>query len=459
VPVRAARQGTPVGAEENRARLRQLPSVERLAAGLVEGAAATDASSAEAISAARAVLAERRAQLLAGAADEPDLRGRAKARLRPTLRRVLNGTGVVIHTNLGRAPLSEPAIEALGAAARGYANVELDLESGRRGARDEHVGALLCELTGAEDGIAVNNGAGAALLAVAAIGGGESVAVSRGQLVEIGGGFRVPEVLAQAGVRLIEVGTTNRTRAADYELAIREQGASAVLRVHQSNFRTLGFVEEVAIEKLCALGVPVIDDLGSGALAEGPPALAEEPQVRRSIQAGAALVCFSGDKLLGGPQAGVLVGRSWAIAASRAHPLARALRIGRLPLAALQATLALYRDPDRAVRELPVLSMLELDPAELQRRAQRLAAATGGTVVESIARVGGGALPLLELRGPVLALHGHDGPEQLAAALRAGEPPLIARIAEGRVLVDPRTLGEDELDTAGAVIARALARG
>jgi L-seryl-tRNA(Ser) seleniumtransferase len=450
------RQGIRVGAEENRARLRELPSVDRLAAALVQGEAPACASAAEAISAARAVLAERRAELLAGAADQPDLRARARERLRPTLRRVLNGTGVVIHTNLGRAPLPESAIEALAAAARGYANVELDLESGRRGTRHEHVRALLCELTGAEDGIAVNNGAGAALLAVAAAGGGEGVAVSRGQLVEIGGGFRVPDVLAQAGVRLIEVGTTNRTRAEDYELAIREQGASAVLRVHQSNFRTIGFVEEVAIEDLCALGVPVIDDLGSGALAEELPALAEEPHVRRSIQAGAALVCFSGDKLLGGPQAGILAGRSWAIAACRSHPLARALRIGRLPLAALEATLALYRDPDRAVRELPVLSMLGLEPAELQRRAQRLAAASGGTVVESLARVGGGALPLLELRGPALALQGDGGPEQLAAALRAGDPPLIARIAADRVLVDPRTLGEDELDIAAAVITRAL---
>jgi L-seryl-tRNA(Ser) seleniumtransferase len=446
-----------VGAEQNRARLRQLPSVDRLAAALVEGEGATGASAAEAISAARTVLGERRAQLLAGAADEPDLRARARERLRASLGRVLNGTGVVIHTNLGRAPLSQPAIEAVSAAARGYANVELDLDSGRRGTRDEHVRGLLCELTGAEDGVAVNNGAGAALLALAAIGGGEGVAVSRGQLVEIGGGFRVPEVLAQAGVQLIEVGTTNRTRPADYELAIRERGASAILRVHQSNFRTLGFVEEVAIETLCAFAVPVIDDLGSGALVQGLSALAEEPQVRRSIQAGAALVCFSGDKLLGGPQAGILVGRSWAIAACRAHPLARALRIGRLPLAALQATLALYRDPARAVHELPVLSMLELEPEELGRRAQRLAAATGGTVMESVARVGGGALPLLELRGPVLALQARGGPEQLAAALRAGEPPLIPRIADGRVLVDPRTLAEDELDTAAAVITRALA--
>jgi L-seryl-tRNA(Ser) seleniumtransferase len=447
--------------EAIRARLRALPAVDRLADALADGAGEGVAPTrAEAIATARAVLAERRAELLAGADDDADLAARARERLRPSLKRVLNGTGVVIHTNLGRAPLPEPAIAALAEAARGYANLELDLATGRRGARDEHVRDLLCELTGAEDALAVNNGAAAALLAVAALGGaGRAIAVSRGQLVEIGGGFRVPEVLAQAGTRLVEVGTTNRTRLADYEQAIHERDASAILRVHPSNFRTLGFVEDVAIEPLCGLGVPVIDDVGSGALAEGLELLADEPPVWRSVAAGAALVAFSADKLLGGPQAGILAGRAEAVEACRRHPLARALRIGRLPLAALAATLALHRDPARALREVPVLAMLAADPGTLAARAQRLAAATGGEPIEAVARVGGGALPLLELRGPAVAFDPPGGDaDALAAALRAGDPPLVPRIADGRVLVDPRTLADDELEPAAAVLRRALGR-
>ncbi|MHB1809442.1 MAG: L-seryl-tRNA(Sec) selenium transferase, partial [Solirubrobacteraceae bacterium] len=396
-----------------------------------------------------------------GAREATALVERARRRLRPSLRRVLNGTGVVIHTNLGRAPLSEAAVAAVSEAARGYANVELELDSGERGSRHEHVRLLLRELTGAQDALVVNNGAGAALLALAALAAGEPVAVSRGQLVEIGGGFRIPDVLAQAGVPLIEVGTTNRTRIADYERAISEAGAATILRVHQSNFRTLGFVEEVAIERLCALGVPVIDDVGSGALAERLPALADEPSVRRSLAAGASLLCFSGDKLLGGPQAGILLGGSEAIAACRRHPLARALRIGRLPLAALAATLALYRDPERALREVPVLSMLNLDRDTLDARARRLSEGCGAVeaeIVEAVARVGGGALPLLELRGPALALGpASTDPQALAAALRGGDPPLVPRISRGRVLVDPRTLAEDEIDRAASAIRAVLA--
>jgi len=437
-------------------RLRELPAVDRLAAALLDADGAAR-STAEATSAARAALARRRAELLAGATDEPDLIARARESLSASMRRVLNGTGVVIHTNLGRAPLPAAAADAVATAARGYANLELDLASGRRGSRDEHLRALLCELTGAEDGFAVNNGAAAALLAVAALGAG-GVAVSRGQLVEIGGGFRVPEVIAQAGVRLVEVGTTNRTRLADYEEAVAGQGAAAILRVHQSNFRTLGFVQEVPIEELCRLGVPVIDDLGSGALAQDLAVLADEPPVLRSVAAGAAIACFSGDKLLGGPQAGILIGTAGAITACRRHPLARALRIGRLALAGLAATLSLYRDPQRALREVPVLAMLDIDPGILRDRAARLAAASTGEVTEAVARVGGGALPLLELRGPAVALSpaGED-PESLAAALRAGDPPLIARIADGRVLVDPRTLADDEIELAASIIARAVA--
>jgi L-seryl-tRNA(Ser) seleniumtransferase len=440
--------------DDARARLRALPAVDRLAAQVD-----ADATPAEATAAARAVLAARRDELLAGATDDADLVARARAELRPSLRRVLNGTGVIIHTNLGRAPLAEAAARATAEAARGYVNLELDLDTGRRGARDHHVAEELTRLTGAEDAMVVNNGAAATLLAAAALGGpGRSIVVSRGQLVEIGGGFRVPEVIAQAGAHLVEVGTTNRTRAADYRRAL-DAGADLILRVHPSNFRTVGFVEEVGIAELCALGAPVIDDLGSGVLAD-LDVFADEPPARASVAAGAAVVCFSGDKLLGGPQAGLLVGTDEAIAACRRHPLARALRIGRLPLAALEATLALYRDPDRARREIPVLAMLTADAHTLHARARRLAGAIAGAeIVDAVARAGGGALPLLELPGPAVAVGPHGaGAEALAARLRAGDPPLVARIADGRVVVDPRTLADDELDAAAAALIAAGCR-
>ena len=416
--------------------LRSLPSVDRLAVAL-----------------ARATLAERRAELLGGAEDEVDLVARASDRLRPSLRRVLNGTGVVVHTNLGRAPLARAARAAVARAARGYSNLELDLASGDRGSRHEHVERLLCELTGAEGALAVNNCAAAVLLAAAALaGGGRELVVSRGQLIEIGGGFRIPEVVVQAGARLVEVGTTNRTRLRDYVAAIGSQ-TGALLRAHASNFRTVGFVEQVEIEALCSLGVPVIDDVGSGVLADELELLDDEPPVRRSVNAGAALVCFSGDKLLGGPQAGVIVGRREAIEAARVHPLARAVRIDKLSLAALEATLSLYRDPELARRELPVLAMLTASAAELERRARALADATGGEVVASTARVGGGALPLLELPGPAVALDGGpEGVQALARVLRTGEPAVIGRIQHDRLLLDPRTLTDEEAEHAAAAV-------
>ncbi|MGI8429424.1 MAG: L-seryl-tRNA(Sec) selenium transferase [Solirubrobacteraceae bacterium] len=427
--------------EELRLRLRALPPVDRLATEV-----------------ARAELSHRRRELLDGARDDVDLVERARGRLGPSLQRVLNATGVIVHTNLGRAPLSSAARAAVARVSEGYCNLELDQASGVRGSRHVHVEQLLCELTGAEAGFAVNNCAAAVLLAAATLAGaGRELIVSRGQLIEIGGEFRIPEVVAQAGARLVEVGSTNRTREQDYRHGIGVD-TGAILRAHPSNFRTLGFVEEVAIEALCGLGVPVIDDLGSGVLGEEMEPLGDEPPVRRSVRAGAALVCFSGDKLLGGPQAGVLVGRREAIDAARRHPLARALRIDKLSLAALEATLALYRDPQLARREVPVLAMLDVDPHVLQDRAQRLAAVTAGQVVESVARAGGGALPLLELRGPAVALDaGPPGPDRLAGALRAGTPALIGRIQRGRLLLDPRTLTDSELDLAGAAVHAARA--
>ncbi len=425
---------------------RDLPSVDALASRL-------DAPHRVAVAAARAVIDERRAEILAGADGEADLEARARQWIeraaRPSLRRVLNATGVLLHTNLGRAPLGAPAREAVARAAEGYSNLELDLGGGGRGSRHDHVEPLICELTGAQAAMAVNNCAGAVLLAAAALAGpGKDIVVSRGQLVEIGGGFRVPEVIAQAGARLVEVGTTNRTRIADYEAAIGAGAdrVGAVMRAHPSNFRQLGFVEEVPVEALCALGVPVIDDVGSGALEP----LGDEPTVRRSVAAGAALVCFSGDKLLGGPQAGVLAGTADAVAKARRHPLARALRLDKLSLAALEATLRAHRD---APGEVPVLAMLHADEATLRARAERLAEGIG-TVVEAAGRVGGGALPLHALSGPVVAVTA-DRPDELALRLRAGDPPVVARIEDDRLLLDPRTLTDEEAEQ----VAQAVRRG
>jgi L-seryl-tRNA(Ser) seleniumtransferase len=290
------------------------------------------------------------------------------------------------------------------------------------------------------------------------------VIVSRGQLVEIGGGFRIPDVVSQSGATLIEVGTTNRTHRRDYERALASgPPAAAILRVHQSNFRTQGFVADVAIEELCQLGVPVIDDLGSGVLsgAAGILALGDEPALKRSIAAGAALVCCSGDKLLGGPQAGLLVGTEAAIAAARSHPLARALRIDKLSLAALEATLALHRDPATARREIPVLAMLDQPEAELALRAQRLrdGIGDGAELIRVQSKVGGGALPLAELEGPAVALGGPTTPDVLAQRLRASDPPVIARIHDGQLVLDPRTLADAEIATVVAAVIAATRAG
>jgi L-seryl-tRNA(Ser) seleniumtransferase len=376
---------------------------------------------------------------------------------------VINATGVIVHTNLGRAPLPASARDAVARAANGYSNLELDLATGERGSRHAHVESLLTQLTGAQAALVVNNGAAAVLLAAAALAGaGRAIVVSRGQLVEIGGGFRIPEVIAQSGARMVEVGTTNRTRLQDYEQAVARNAdqLGAVLRVHPSNFRSVGFVQDVSIEALCGLGVPVIDDVGSGVLAgaAGIPALADEPALTQSVAAGVALVCCSGDKLLGGPQAGLLVGRADEVAAARRHPLARALRIDKLSLAALEATLMLYRDPQRARGEIPVLSMLDCDEQTLAARAGRLADAIGPEteIVRSTAKVGGGALPLLELEGPAVALRGPGRPEAIMRALRDGDPPVIARIHDGQVLMDPRTLTDAQIEATAAAAREAL---
>jgi L-seryl-tRNA(Ser) seleniumtransferase len=434
--------------------LRELPSVEQLASRLEAG------SKGAAIAAARAALTAARERLLRGG-EAGDVLGEAEAALRPSLRPVLNATGVIVHTNLGRAPLPRVAGDAATRAGSGYTNLEYDLVAGVRGSRQEHLEALVCELTGAEAALVVNNCAAAVLLAAAALAEGRELLVSRGQLVEIGGSFRIPEVVAQSRARLVEVGTTNRTRLADYERALGPE-TGAILRVHQSNFRTVGFTEEVTIEDLSRLGPPVIDDVGSGALAEGVPELADEPAVPRSVRAGAAVVCFSGDKLLGGPQAGLMAGTRAAIDRCRSHPLARALRIDKLSLAALEATLRLYRDPGTAREGIPVLRMLVAGEAELEGRAELMRELLAGAGVEArvlraTAKVGGGALPLLELEGPVCAVDpGELALDELARRIRVGEPPVVGRAREGWLLLDPRTLDDDEARLAAAAVSAAV---
>jgi L-seryl-tRNA(Ser) seleniumtransferase len=440
--------GPPASDPERARRLRALPSVEQLAARL------DDVPHAIAVSAARAAIAAGRGAIAAAegavapetAELERDARERAAAAMRPSLRPVVNASGVIVHTNLGRAPLAPAAIEAVAGVAAGYSNLEYDLEAGRRGTRHAHAEDLLRELSGAEAATVVNNCAAAVLLAAAALAEGREIVVSRGQLIEIGGSFRIPDVVAQSGARLIEVGTTNRTRASDYERGIGPE-TGAILRAHPSNFRALGFTEEVGVEELCELarraGIPVIDDAGSGALASGVGVLAAEPAVSRSVAAGCAVVCFSGDKLLGGPQAGVIVGRREAVERCRRHPLARALRPDKMQLAALEATLALYRDPARATRDVPVLRMLTAEGDELRARAELMKARldeadADARVVTASAKVGGGALPLLELEGPVCAVDpGPVGLDELARPLtdaeaRAAADAVIAALGSRR---------------------------
>ena len=423
-------------------RLRDLPSVDELA---------RTSDDPLAVEAARVVVGRAREQIRAGA-DPGDLgeqlRGELRAAREPRLRRVLNATGVIVHTNLGRAPLAEAALEHVAHAAAGYSNLEYDLDAGARGSRQTHVAELLHRLTGAEAALVVNNNAAAVLLALAALAEGREVVVSRGELIEIGDGFRIPDVLARSGAKLREVGTTNRTRAADYDAAVGPETA-VLLRVHQSNFRVVGFTELPTVEELSHVarshGLVLVDDLGSGALVD----IGDEPTARASLSAGADLVCFSGDKLLGGPQSGIVVGRGELVERLRRHPLQRALRADKLTLAALEGTLRLALEtPD----EVPVLRMLR-EPAESVRaRAERLAALVGGEVEETIARAGGGALPLAELPSYACAVE-----ENLADALRAGDPPVVGIVRDGRLLLDCRTLTHGEVDEVAAAIAAARA--
>jgi L-seryl-tRNA(Ser) seleniumtransferase len=402
-----------------------------------------------------------RAHSALGGADWNELvAARLEALTTPTLRRCVNATGVVLHTNLGRAPLAAAAMEAIAAAAAGYSSLEYDAATGTRGSRHVHGAALLRELTGAEDALVVNNAAGALVLALAASAAGGAAVVSRGELIEIGGGFRIPEIMETSGARLVEVGTTNRTRVADYARVLARAGTGApghggtaktvILKVHRSNFRLVGFTEEATLEELVALGkrrhAPVLFDLGGGLMLDLSDAgLTGEPTVRDGVKAGAAVTLFSGDKLLGGPQAGILVGTKRFVAGCRAHPLARAMRADKLTLAGLAATLRLYRDPAAARREIPALAMLTAGTAALEAEARRLAAllpeAARAQVVPTRAAVGGGAFPGFELDSWGVALR-PDGltPSTLATRLRSRAVPVVATVTASRLVLDVRTL-------------------
>ena len=431
-------------------RLRELPSVDRVLADPRIEALAESHGREPVVDAVRRALALTRQDLQAGITSG-DVVARAEAELTATLatrlRRVINATGIVLHTNLGRAPLSAAAKARVDEIATGYSNLEFDLSSGVRGSRQDHTAAHLRELTGAESALVVNNNAAALLVVVAALAEGREVVVSRGELVEIGDGFRIPDVLARSQTRLVEVGTTNRTRTSDYERAISDETA-LILRVHPSNFRIMGFTERPQLRELADLaeraGIPLVDDLGSGSFVQLP----DEPTAAESLAAGSQLVTFSGDKLLGGPQAGIICGRADLVERVRRHPLQRALRADKLTLAALEGTLALYRSPERARAEVPVLRMLEEPPETVRERADALARLTGGTVEPTTARAGGGALPLWDVPSYACALDA-----SLVEPLRRGAVPVIGVVRDDRLLLDCRTVSDAEVGE----IARAVA--
>ncbi len=448
---------------------RDLPSVAKLLESPALVAARQQYPQALITATARAVLANRRTQLAAGTAAALDVATLAaeivavlEQQSRPAIRPVINATGIVLHTNLGRSPLAESAARAAYEAARGYLNLELDLGSGQRSNRQDPIRTELQRLTGAESATAVNNCAAATVIALRAVAAGREVIVSRGQLVEIGGSFRIPDVMATSGAILREVGTTNITRLSDYERAITPNTA-ALMRVHASNYRIRGYTRSVPLEQLIELGrrhnLVVIDDTGSGQMIDlAPFGFPDEPLIPASVAAGADLVLFSGDKLLGGPQCGIIVGRATLIQKIEKDPLMRAFRLDKMTLAALEATLRLYRDPASACEDIPTLRMLTTPVAELRQRseaiAQRLRAIPSlqVDVRDEVAYVGGGSLPDIAIPTVVLALHSPRWSEaELARRLRTGQPAVMARVQEGRVWLDLRCVvagHEDELLTA-----------
>ncbi|MFN8448199.1 MAG: L-seryl-tRNA(Sec) selenium transferase [Anaerolineae bacterium] len=441
--------------------LRALPSVDTLITSAGGAALIARYGREPTVSALRSALDSARARLSDGEAlpaDADSLLDAAAAALhqafRPSLRPVINATGIILHTNLGRAPLSESAQRAMLDVAANYSTLEFDLESGKRGSRLTHPDAALRAVTGTEAALVVNNNAAALLLILSALAHGREVIISRGQLVEIGGGFRIPDVLRQSGARLVEVGTTNRTRADDYERAITPETA-LILRAHASNFKQIGFVESAPLDALAQIAhrhdLLLVDDLGSGTLIDTTRyGLDYEPLVQDSLAAGVDLVSFSGDKLLGGPQAGVILGKKPLVDALKRHPLARAIRADKLCLAALVATLDHYRRGD-AAEHIPIWRMIARPLAEIQALAESWAQSLGGSVIPGESAVGGGSLPGATLPTALLALDVPDA-DAFTAALRADDPPVIARIRDRRVLLDPRTVLPGQEDPLIAVM-------
>ncbi|MCZ7545344.1 MAG: L-seryl-tRNA(Sec) selenium transferase [Anaerolineae bacterium] len=453
---------------------RQLPAVSRLLDSEAGRALIAQHGRTRTVAAIQHALDDARAALGAGDAGAPvaapgegALLAQAEAALEAEARRalqaVINATGVVIHTNLGRVPLSEAAQEAVRMAAHGYTNLEYRLDAGERGGRGQYVEAMLCALTGAEAALVVNNAASAVLLALTALAEGGDVVISRGQLIEIGGGFRVPEVMAQSGARLVEVGTTNRTRLSDYEAAITE-ATRLVFAAHHSNFRIIGFYEEPHVGELAALahahGLPMLHDVGSGALLDTAAyGLAHEPTPVESVAAGADLVTFSGDKLLGGPQAGCIVGRADLVALLRRHALARAVRIDKYCMAGLGATLRHYIDGE-AEAEVPVWRMMARPLAALKATARRWARAlaargVAASVKPGLSKVGGGSLPE-ETLPTFLVILDCESPDRLMGRLRRETPPVVARVEDDHVVLDPRTVLDGQEDALLHAVARAV---
>ncbi len=399
----------------------------------------------------------------------PLVRKEIDLQIQPRLRRVINATGVVIHTNLGRAPLHSSAIKHLMEVSKTYSNLEYDLERGERGDRYTHVEETLCRLSGAESALVVNNNAGAVLLVLNTLAEGKEVIVSRGELVEIGGAFRIPDVMKRSGALLKEIGTTNRTHFNDYQKAIGPHTA-LLLKVHTSNFRVMGFTSEVSLQDLVQLGrehqLPVVEDLGSGCLIDLTQyGLEKEPTVQETIQTGVDAVTISGDKLLGGPQAGIILGKKKILGLLKINPLTRALRIDKLTLAALESTLLLYLDEKRAAEEIPTLRMLSLDTRKLKRRGKRLLKRLSGmmnermtiSLKEDVSQVGGGALPLQELPTLVLAVKPLDfSVNSLEESLRKGDPPIISRISKEELILDMRTIFDEEIPLLAAGMEKAL---
>lgn len=464
--------------DRRRELLRQLPSVDYLVNSTDIMELAKRFTRKVVVEAVRDVLQEVREAILNGTLEnihEGEIVKGIKRKLEREgagrLTEVINGTGVVLHTNLGRAPLSRDVANNLLRLGSRYVNLEYNLEEGKRGSRHDIVRDLLCKITGAEDALVVNNNAAAVLLVLSSLARGKEVIISRGQLVEIGGAFRVPEVMEQGGARLVEVGTTNKTYIHDYEGAIGEN-TGLLLKVHTSNYRICGFTKEVSSEELVELGrrygLPVVEDLGSGVLVDlSCYGLSYEPTVQQSIKAGMDVVTISGDKLLGGPQAGIILGKSRYIREIARHPLARAVRIDKLTLAALEATLMLYLDPERALKEIPVLRLLTMPLEEIERRALKLKELLGdispfaGVEIEKeFSQVGGGAMPLERLETRVVLVKPCNMPvSDLDRALRTCPTPVVGRISKNKYMIDVRTVFEDQLKVIAEALRRVLAGG